>query len=387
MRYLAFAIVVCLALPLAASAQSPAPYEVYAILDLTGPAAFVGKAEAQSLEAMEGIVNRSGGIRGRPVHFVVQDGQSNPVTIVQLFNEIAAKNIPIVIGPSIGADCLAVVPLIANGPVSYCLSNAVHPPAGSYMFSALASSGDLAIEAIRYYRSQGWKRIASLDTTDASGKDGDTVIAAALALPENKDVRLVAAEHFNPSDISVAAQLTRIKAAGAQALIGWATGSPFGTLLRGLADGGYDLPVITHAGNVSTAEMEQFAAFLPRQLYLVGYRFLGDSSKEAPAIRSVQNAFTGAFRTMGVTPDVAGGSAWDATLVAISALRTLGTNATPRAVRDYIENLHDFPGIDGLMDFRGGNQRGLNADAALIVRWDAGRKQFVAVTAPGGRRL
>jgi len=387
LRSLAVAIIAALALPLAASAQAPAPYEMYAILDLTGPAAFVGKAEAQSLEAMESIVNRSGGIRGRPVHFVVQDGQSNPVTIVQLFNEIAAKNIPIVIGPSIGADCLAVLPLIGNGPVSYCLSNAVHPPANSYMFSALASSSDLAVQAIRYYRSQGWTRIATLNTTDASGKDGDTVIAAALALPENKNVQLVAAEHFNPSDISVAAQLTRIKAAGAQALIGWATGSPFGTLLRGLSDGGYDLPVITHAGNVSTAEMEQFAAFLPQRLFLVGYRFLGDSGKEPPAIRNVQTQFRAAFRTIGITPDVASGSAWDGTLVAIAALRALGTNAAPRAVRDYIENLHDFAGIDGLMDFRGGNQRGLTSDAALIVRWDAPRKEFVAVTAPGGKPL
>jgi branched-chain amino acid transport system substrate-binding protein len=386
-RKLALAIVTCLALPLAASAQAPAPYDVYSILDLTGPAAFIGKAEAQSLEAMEGVVNRSGGIRGRPVHFVVEDGQSNPVTIVQLFNEIAAKNIPIVIGPSVGADCLAVLPLIANGPVSYCLSNAVHPPPNSYMFSALASSADLAVEAIRYYRSQGWKRIATLNSTDASGKDGDTVIAAALARPENHDVTLVASEHFNPSDITVAAQLARIKGAGAQALIGWATGSPFGTILRGLSDGGLDLPVISHAGNVSNAEMEQFAAFLPQKLYFVGYRFLGDSAKEAPAIRNVQTAFNGAFRAINVNPDVASGSAWDGTLVAIAALRQLGTNASARAVRDYIENLHDFAGIDGMMDFRGGNQRGLTAEATLVVRWDASRKAWAAMTGPGGKPL
>ncbi len=35
-------------------------------------------------QADESLVNRSGGIKGRPVHFVVQDDQSDPKNALQM---------------------------------------------------------------------------------------------------------------------------------------------------------------------------------------------------------------------------------------------------------------------------------------------------------------
>lgn len=39
------------------------------------------------------------------------------------------------------------------------------------------------------------------------------------ALPENHDLQLVATEHFNPTDLSVAAQFTRLKQSNPQVLL------------------------------------------------------------------------------------------------------------------------------------------------------------------------
>ena len=41
---------------------------------------------------------------------------------------------------------------------------------------------------------------------------------------------VVAREHFNLTDISVAAQMANIKSSGAQALIAWSTGTPVATI-------------------------------------------------------------------------------------------------------------------------------------------------------------
>ncbi len=87
----------CLTLTPPAGAQ-PAPYEVYAILSLTGSAAFLGTKEQQALAILEGVVNKGGGIGGRPVRFVVQDDTSNPQTGVQIANALIAKNVPAIIG-------------------------------------------------------------------------------------------------------------------------------------------------------------------------------------------------------------------------------------------------------------------------------------------------
>lgn len=290
------AFLALLLVPTTTMADTPAPYDMYAILDVTGGAAFVGKAETQTLHAVEDAVNRTGGIGGRPIRYVIQDGQTNPVVVAQLFDALIAKGVPVIVGPSLAADCAAVTPRATSGPVAFCLTGSVHSAPGSYVFGSLPSSGDNAVVGIRYLRLRNFKRLASLNTTDASGLDGDNQIHTALALPENADVSLVAAEHFNPSDISVSAQIARIKASGAQAILCWTTGTPFGTALRSVTDAGLDVPVITHSGNASNLEMEQFASILPRQVYFIGYRFLGDSSREPRAIRSVQERFSESFR-------------------------------------------------------------------------------------------
>ncbi len=129
------AIVTVFALRSSAQAAS-APLEIPVLLPLTGVAAFIGQAQATSLKVIEKNANDRGGVRGRPVRFVVQDTQTNPLVAVQFANAILAKNAPLLLGPGFTSECLAVAPLIKSGPVDYCLSPALTPSAGSYVYSA-----------------------------------------------------------------------------------------------------------------------------------------------------------------------------------------------------------------------------------------------------------
>ena len=134
---------------------------------------------------------------------------------MQLANEALASKPAVVMGSSIVAMCLAMAPLMESGPMHYCLSPAIHPKPGSYTFSASSDSVDQIAAVMRYYRMKGWTKLAVLDTTDASGQDGDRAVDQILDYPENKGVMTkVIQEHFNPTDISVAAQIKRIKASG-----------------------------------------------------------------------------------------------------------------------------------------------------------------------------
>ena len=100
--------VVAAAFPFRAPAADP--YEITAVLPLTGSVALLGNAVAKSLALLEDRVNKSGGINGRPVKFVILDDQSNPTTSVQLVNRIVASKVPVMIGPSLNATCSAVSP-------------------------------------------------------------------------------------------------------------------------------------------------------------------------------------------------------------------------------------------------------------------------------------
>jgi branched-chain amino acid transport system substrate-binding protein len=366
------------------AAAQPAPYEINVILALTGAAAFIGKAEQQSLQLLEGIVNKSGGIGGRPVKFVVVDDTSNGAVTVQLANALIAKNVPVILGPTFTATCLSVGPLVKTGPVDYCFSPAISPPAGSFQYSATASTHEDAQAITRYYRERGWTKIALIATTDASGQQFAAALDEALKLPENKSMDLVDRENFNPTDLSAAGLAERIKVAKPQAMIAWAAGTPTGTILRGIHDVGLEIPTAAGNGNMIQAQLAQYASFLPKELYFPGRRSLVyDPSAPAP-VRNAAKAFFDAFKSIDAKPNLASTLSWDPALIVIDGLKKIGPNATAAQLNDYIQHLNGWAGINGYYNFTTGNQRGLGIDAVVMDRWDPAAGDFVLVSKGGG---
>src|ERR1019366_9937250 len=96
--------------------------------------------------------------------------------------------------------------LMKTGPVQFCFSSGFPPPAGSYGFSYGMSTDDLIAVNVHYFHERGWKKVAMITSIDASGQDGERAFDVALNAPENKDMTVVTREHFNNSDVSVAAQ-------------------------------------------------------------------------------------------------------------------------------------------------------------------------------------
>jgi len=364
-------------------ARSADPYEIDAIISLTGQVAFIGQSAAQTLHVVEEQVNKSGGIQGRPLRIVITDDQSTPQLGVQLANIAIAKKVAVILGPSLTGVCSAVLPLLKDGPFGYCFSPGIHPTSG-YVFSAEVSTGDLVAAGIRYFRLRGWTRLAIIIATDASGQDVDHGIDVALAAPENKVMNVVAHEHFNPTDLSVAAQMARIKAANPQVLITWGTGTPEGTLLRGVSDAALDVPVFTSAANLTYAQMKAYAGFLPKQLLFPGFPFMAPDQLPRGPVKAKVAAFLSAFKAAGINPDNGQGIAWDPAFIVIDALRKLGPGATPAQIRDYVANLRGWSGIGGTYDFRSVPQRGIDINNVVIVRWDQDKGTWVGVSKPGG---
>ena len=128
-RIFVFLVAAMLLLPTAAPAADP--YEINVITSLTGPAGFLGQAQQGALRALEAKVNKSGGIEGRPIKFVIHDDATVPQNAVQLVNQLIAEKVPYFLGPALVQQCLAVAPLIKdNGPVAIA-SQRDFPPAAS----------------------------------------------------------------------------------------------------------------------------------------------------------------------------------------------------------------------------------------------------------------
>jgi branched-chain amino acid transport system substrate-binding protein len=365
------------------------PYEIHALLSLTGASAFGGQAIQKNLAAVESVINKAGGVHGRPLTFVYHDDETNPATAVQLATQLLpAKPAAILVSGPV-APCNAVAPLLRNGPVLYCLTPAFHPADPSFGFSAVSSSTDIIAGVVRYYRLKGWTRIAVLNTTDATGIDADKSLEQVLALPENKEIRRVEFQHFNPSDVTVAAQLARIKGADPQALIAWVTGSPLATVMKGMIQAGLDIPVAATSGNQIFQQLESWVSFLPKQYLQPSAIFPeheGLLTLDA-RVETVQHDMYAALKERGMKADNNTAAPWDPALIIVAGLNKLGPGATADQLRAYIAGLTDFPGIDGVYDFKKYPERGLGPADMTITRFDPQTKSWVWLTKPGGEPL
>lgn len=366
-----------------------ADYDIHVVLPTSGGGAFAGKGQIDSLDAVASVINKAGGLRGQNVRFVYHDDQTSPQVAVQLTNEVLAQKPKVVMGSSLVAMCRAMAPLVKNGPVHYCLSPGLHPQAGGFVFSSGGSSTEQIAATIAYFREKGWTKIAAMQTTDASGQDGDEGVKSVLARPENASMKLVALEHFNPTDLSVSAQIERIRQAGAQALLTWSTGSPVATVFKGAIQAGLDIPIAPTSGNQTYAQMTQWADFLPKQLVLPSALFPVHAGQFTldPRVEAAQKELHAAYAARGIKPDNSVATSWDAALIIVEGLRKIGPDGTAEQLRDYIASLQDFAGINGVYDFKKYPERGLGQEAAIVTRYDTASKTFVWLSKPGGAPL
>jgi branched-chain amino acid transport system substrate-binding protein len=373
------------ALTSAAPAQERPAYELDAILPLTGAAAFFGQSSAKTMTLIADRVNATGGIHGRPLRIAIADDQSSPQVAVQLATAVIAKKAPLLLGPGITSTCSAVAPLVAaSGPVMFCISPFI--ATGPYVYVTAGTALDSAVVTLRHYRLRGFTRFAMLNATDASGQALDKAFRDAFALHENRGLTLVASAHFGPADQSVAAQISLIQAAAPQVLISWTVGSPFSTVIRGMHDAGFDIPLCTNGANMTKAQISQFATSAPSELDFLTIPTAVRGSVVPARIAQRQRGFEALFAAAGIVPDGGYANAYDTVSIAVDALRHTPPDPTAAQLRAYLSTLHDYAGANALYDFRFG-ERGSGQDGFELARYAPAQNDFVPISRPGGAPL
>lgn len=374
MKTASLALLALLAFGSIRPASAADPFAIDILLPLTGPAAYAGKLEQQAAQVYETIVNKGGGIHGQPVHFNIHDDQGNPVIAVQIVNDLLPKHPVAILGPSFAATCAATSPLFVNGPVNFCFSPLLLPPRGGYVFATAPPIRDIVYGIFSHARSLGFKNIAVLATTDASGLQQIEFSKEAMALPANRGLKLVALESYAPSAVSISAQIAKIKAANPDFIGLWATGAAFGTAVRELYNAGLNVAVYASPSGASEAQLAESAAVLPNVLLTGGLPYQGKI--QDPALKAAASEYLDGMKDANLKPESMQAYSWDPIRLTVNALQHLPAGATPTQLRDYLLNLHGFAGVFGVYDFRTGDQHGLSGVDLPFLQWDATRKAW-----------
>lgn len=371
--------------PKSAASSTQRVLTVPVLLPETGSEALVGAGQKKSLTALAAELNKVHWIKGAVIKLDFLNNQSSPSVAVSLASSDVIGKYAYFMNGVISNTEIPVNSLVtSSGPVAYNISPAVYPKPGSYVFVGTARTTGVAVDSIRYAKAQGWSRIALMTSTDPSGEDGLKAVETAVKIVGSPET-IVANQTFADSATSVSAQVANIAAAHPEALVLWSTGPQIGTVFEAMKAAGLaNLPVFMSYGNETFAEMHALSSVLPSHLYSQAPTYMMTNVKP-PAAQAARIRLLDA--SLGVQPghlSAAPSYCDDGLLLYASAIRHLGQKATATQIRDYIQRLKDWPGIDGIYNFSVSNHRGINGSSYGIVRWDARIGLFDPVSPLGG---
>jgi branched-chain amino acid transport system substrate-binding protein len=187
-------------------------------------------------------------------------------------------------------------------------------------------------------------------------------------------ITLAGIEKFEDRDVDVVPQLTRLRNAGADALILVANAAPGAQMMKARERMGWKVPVISHWG-VSGGRFPELAGPTAGDVVFVQtYSFFGD---QKPAGKKVLAELAKKYNVKGpegVISPVGLADAYDAMHLLALAIKKAGSTKGD-AVREALHQIDEYPGLIKTYrkPFSAQNQDALGPDDYIFVRFDGTR--------------
>jgi branched-chain amino acid transport system substrate-binding protein len=310
--------------------------------------AFTGKEAAFGLAARKGVIlaveelNAAGGVLGRPVELITADNQSKPGESATIAKKFAARDkVVAVLGGNPSTNSLEAAPVLQGAKIPMIAISSTNPrvtQVGDYIFRAcFIDPFQGAVLAKFAHDTLKVRKVAILTSVSNAYSVGISKVFRERFTALGGTI--VVEQKHNEGDKDFRAQLTAIKATGAEAIF--------------------------HSSNYTEGALICIQA---RQLGFTGQLFGGDAweapeliaiggkavegvyysthaSPESPA-PEVQN-FVQKFRARwGETPDSIAAQGYDAAGLLFDALRRAGTTDSA-ALRHALATTKDYPGVTG----------------------------------------
>jgi branched-chain amino acid transport system substrate-binding protein len=314
-------------------------------LGLTGP--FTGGSAPLGVSIRDGVklavadINAKGGVAGRRIELVERDDESKPERGVQLAQElINSERIVAVVGIANTPVALAAsrfyqeakIPIIIPVATGSLVSRQF--PAPNYIFRIGAfDTVQSAMMADEVVKRRGILKVAILaDSTNYGQLGKDDLVAALLKL----GVQPVLVDKFNVRDPDMTPQLLKARAAGAQAVYGYALGPDLAQIANSMAKIGWKVPYITSwnssmSNYIDNAGANGEGVRMPQTFI----QDAGVSARWAAFIQSYQRAYA----VDRIPSPSSAAQSYDATLLIAAALEQAGAAATGEKIREALENL------------------------------------------------
>lgn len=353
-----------------AKAAAPAePYKIGSTLSLTGLGSYLGQQDRDAINLVIEETNKKGGINGHPIELIVyDDGGEATKAVLNTKKLITEDKVHVLIGPALSGLAMAMIDTVQKAEIplmAVVSTDEIVIPPRKWVFKSTTLAKTQATHMLDYAKEKGWGSKAAL-LTELTGV-GITGEKLTSELAPQFGVKFLAKESYKPGDIDMRAQLSNIKASGAQGIINWSYNPAHAQVIKQMRELGMPVNIINQGGADPRETIRLIgdaangSADNALKLDLPPERLLMDDDPQKATLVPFYKSFVAKY---GKEPGTLNACAFDGISIVLKALEKGGADRAK--IRDAMESV-EFAGASGLYRFTPEDHSGLVDTGAYIV--------------------
>ena len=357
-------------------AANQEPVKLGLVAALTGKSALSGEAITRGLNVAIEEVNAAGGVLGgRSLELISRDDESDPAKGVAAARElIEQENVAVVFGGLDSPVSLAMLPVFHELETPYMgvwaaatgiTRNDFDP---NYAFRVSANDNIVDNFLLRYAKEK--YNVSKVGLVLINNPWGESNQAGFEEWAKEYNIEITGIEKFNEEDNDVTAQLSRLKASGAEALMLVANAAPAAQVMRSLTRIDWDVPIISHWG-ISGGRFPELAGDIANKVEFVQtYSFFGEQQATGQKVLNKLDEKYQLQKPSDILAPVGTANAYDALMLTAKAVDEAGSTEGTE-IREALLNLPQHKGLIKTYDqpFTADNHDALTEDDYIMVRW------------------
>lgn len=339
MRALSFRSLWIAAAVVAASAQAAPAQSIKIGMfgPLTGDAAAMGSSAKEAIELAIKEKNDAGGIRGKKIEAIYGDDAGKPEEAVNIAKRLISRDEALITIGSISSPASLAASQVSRQSetpqiVIAGTAQRITTQGNKWVFRAPVPDTKLVSDLADFINEKfpKIKKFAFLYVNDDFGRGGFEAFKAA---GQKHGFEIVAEERYTRGDIDFTAQLGRIKASPAQALVEWSRYAEGALVAKQFAQMGLNL-VRFGADGVASPKYIELGGPAVNGVYFTAH-FSPATGADIPAARVFMEKYQKAF---GRVPDMYASEGYDAATLAMMAIEKAGKEDRA-AIRDALAGI------------------------------------------------
>lgn len=360
----------------ATHARAEDVYTIGISAGLTGYAATVDRAWRDGVELAAAAVNARGGVLGRKIRVIVEDNRSEPQEAVTVYRKmLSSDGAEAFISGCVSAGNFAAAGLLVRAKVPMMLCSILPTQADQqkWAFSTLPPAGFEVEKRLEYL--QASTQIKKIGVLHDPTPYANLQKSVAEKVASKYGIEVVGIEQYKQDDADLSVQISKMRAAGAGAILKIGLGGTTLTAAKNIKQLGADMLLLT--------SLEDLAVFGP-VAEVLGDKFLFVASPSQVYDAMPDNALKAEIRKFlepwrakyGDRDPNWASRGWDGVMLTAAALDKAKSTEGAK-LRDAYETVTGFQGTTGVYNFTPENHQGITVNPFVMATIRNGKVEVV----------